>query len=843
MKQLYIAFFILISVAGYTQSPALINYQAVAHDASGALLAGQSVTVEFGIHQGSATGPLVWEEQHSLTTNSYGLFFAQIGGGTSTGGGSLTSFADIDWGSSGYFLRTEIDAGAGFELISEVAFVSVPYALHSKSTGGINGETINTTGLLDGYILVYNGASGEWEAQAPGSSSFTAGAGIDITSGVISNTGDADNDPTNEIELPSTATTNDVLTWDGTAWVAQAPSGGGDDWGVQVAQTDGSTITGDGTAGSPITGNYQAGSGIDITGATITNTGDGDNDATNEIELPATATTNDVLIWDGTNWVAGASPGDADSDPTNEIELPATATVGDVLEWDGTNWVAGLDNVDDPDNDPANELQNLSFSGNAIGISLGTGFNLTPTAPVDGDVLTWNNTSGQWQSQALPPPPTPNQIHDADADTRIDTEQSTDEDQIRFVTDGSQRMIINNLGHIGIGTNAPNQPLEINYTSTISSDPAEYIVYNFSGTTGGQNGGLLINATGSSSGNVFGVYSEAIGNSSGASIGLGGYSNGNGTGGHVGVDGSANATAGNNTGVFGSAFGSTGGINYGIYGQASGGAGGNWAGYFPIGDVAMGDNVSIGFTAVPVFRLDVRENLASNMPIVNVQNENVSGDASLKFSQGNDYTIGIDDTDNTFKISNATVLGINDRITITAGGNVGIGTTAPSSALQVVGGVAGDLFAYNTPKTDYVTLSGMSFRPAVNTSNTWSAWLGFGQAYMTSETGPMTAKFYLPSGARITNIELRYEDDAVENLAITLRTNSIGGGSSILYSHNTSTNVDGVQTVTAPLSHTVNNNNITYILAVYGGPWSNQTTGNELHFYGAKITYQMDETY
>ncbi len=525
MKRIIVFLSLLITYAAVAQSPALINYQAVAHDASGALLAGQSVTVEFGIHQGSATGPLVWEEQHSLTTNSYGLFFAQIGGGTSTGGGSLTSFADIDWGSSGYFLRTEIDAGAGFELISEVAFVSVPYALHSKSTGGINGETINTTGLLDGYILVYNGASGEWEAQAPGSSSFTAGAGIDITSGVISNTGDADNDPTNEIELPSTATTNDVLTWDGTAWVAQAPSGGGDDWGVQVAQTDGSTITGDGTAGSPITGNYQAGSGIDITGATITNTGDGDNDATNEIELPATATTNDVLIWDGTNWVAGASPGDADSDPTNEIELPATATVGDVLEWDGTNWVAStddvddadndpnneielpgtastndvliwdgtnwvagaapadgdgdstneielpatattgevlewdgtnwvaaIDNVDDPDNDPANELQDITISGNAIGITSGTGFNLAATTPADGEVLTWNNALGQWESQAVPAP-APSELADTDNDTKIQVEESADEDVIRFDISGTELMRLDSTTlHLSDGT-------------------------------------------------------------------------------------------------------------------------------------------------------------------------------------------------------------------------------------------------------------------------------------------------------------------------------------------------------------------------------------------------------
>ena len=54
------------------QAPYLVNYQAVAHDATGALLTTQPVTVTFGIYQGSASGTLVWEEEHaSLTTNDY----------------------------------------------------------------------------------------------------------------------------------------------------------------------------------------------------------------------------------------------------------------------------------------------------------------------------------------------------------------------------------------------------------------------------------------------------------------------------------------------------------------------------------------------------------------------------------------------------------------------------------------------------------------------------------------------------------------------------------------------------------------------------------------------------
>jgi len=40
----------------------------------------------------------------------------------------------------------------------------------------------------------------------------------------------------------------------------------------------------------------------------------------------------------------------------------------------------------------------MSISGNAISIVGGTGYNLSATAPADGEVLSWNNTLTQWES-------------------------------------------------------------------------------------------------------------------------------------------------------------------------------------------------------------------------------------------------------------------------------------------------------------------------------------------------------------------------------------------------------------------------------------------------------------
>lgn len=60
------------------------------------------------------------------------------------------------------------------------------------------------------------------------------------------------------------------------------------------------------------------------------------------------------------------------------------------------------------------------------------------------------------------------EIADADSDTKIQVEEGTDEDKIRFDTAGSERMIIDNAGNVGIGTSSPGTPLHI--VSSISTD-------------------------------------------------------------------------------------------------------------------------------------------------------------------------------------------------------------------------------------------------------------------------------------------------------------------------------------------------------------------------------------
>ena len=71
---------------------------------------------------------------------------------------------------------------------------------------------------------------------------------------------------------------------------------------------------------------------------------------------------------------------------------------------------------------------------------------------------------------------------DADVDTRLQVEESADEDFIRFDTAGSERMLINNLGRVGINTPNPLDIFEvtgemlINHTATKNNIPVVHIV-------------------------------------------------------------------------------------------------------------------------------------------------------------------------------------------------------------------------------------------------------------------------------------------------------------------------------------------------------------------------------
>lgn len=140
MKHLLLAFLLLTSFGiSHAQAPDLINYQAVARNSTGGSIQTQMIGIKVSVLQGSATGTAVYEETHSPTTDNFGAFNLQIGGGSVVSG----SFSGINWGSFSHYLKIEMDATGGTNYIAmgTTQMVSVPYAKYAEKAGSIEGNT------------------------------------------------------------------------------------------------------------------------------------------------------------------------------------------------------------------------------------------------------------------------------------------------------------------------------------------------------------------------------------------------------------------------------------------------------------------------------------------------------------------------------------------------------------------------------------------------------------------------------------------------------------------------------------------------------------------------------
>ncbi|MFT5601685.1 MAG: hypothetical protein ACI9N1_001933 [Flavobacteriales bacterium] len=152
-----------VSIVCISQTPSKINYQAIARDGSGVILANQSINASVKILALTATGTVVYHETHSVSTNEFGLFYFKIGEGVPTFG---TSLADVNWQTGPKFVSVNVNG----DDLGTTELVSVPYSLHSASAGGINGVNITTNAPANGEILSYNSTSLQWELVTGGSS-------------------------------------------------------------------------------------------------------------------------------------------------------------------------------------------------------------------------------------------------------------------------------------------------------------------------------------------------------------------------------------------------------------------------------------------------------------------------------------------------------------------------------------------------------------------------------------------------------------------------------------------------------------------------------------------------
>ncbi len=160
---------------GLAQTPEAFRYQAVARDGGGQLVVNTAVGLQFQLHQGSASGTVVYAETHSPTTNAQGLFTVGVGEGSPTSG----TFSAIDWSTGPYFVEVGLDPAGGttYSSIGVQQLLSVPYALQAKEADTAGHATTSDTasyaaqagppGSAAGEIRYWNGTA--WVSLPPGS--------------------------------------------------------------------------------------------------------------------------------------------------------------------------------------------------------------------------------------------------------------------------------------------------------------------------------------------------------------------------------------------------------------------------------------------------------------------------------------------------------------------------------------------------------------------------------------------------------------------------------------------------------------------------------------------------
>ncbi len=294
-----------------------------------------------------------------------------------------------------------------------------------------------------------------------------------------------------------------VLKYNGMTWAPANDAGGGDNWGTQTAVV-GAALTGNGTVANPLniatqnanngqvlkfnglawvpgndqtgsgTGDsYFAGQGISVTGTsptfTITNTGDADNNPTNEIQVLSIAGNNLSLSnGGGTVTLPAVGPGGSNY------------AAGPGISITGTAPNLTINNTGDADANPTNELQTLALTGTVLSLSqnnssvdFATLFGANPVSDWmktgnhifntnTGNVLIGTNTSTSGRLQVV----NGSAAHEAGRFTQTGGTKSAIYADAGagaggFFTSATGPALITGTGNVGIGANIPAARLHI----------------------------------------------------------------------------------------------------------------------------------------------------------------------------------------------------------------------------------------------------------------------------------------------------------------------------------------------------------------------------------------------
>jgi hypothetical protein len=210
----------------HAQVPVAFKYQAVVRNITGDIMVEKSVNLRISLLSGSTPGTVVYTENFTgKTTNKFGLVDIEIGKGTPVTG----SFPGINWSTGTFFIKVEIDpsGGGAFQEMGTSPLLSVPFALHSKTVEQeTDGDPVNEIQALtlNGNQLTLSKGGGTVNLPSSGGGDGW-GTQTTVTDATLSGNGTV----TSPLKIAQqSATSGQVLKWNGTAWSpASDVSGGG----------------------------------------------------------------------------------------------------------------------------------------------------------------------------------------------------------------------------------------------------------------------------------------------------------------------------------------------------------------------------------------------------------------------------------------------------------------------------------------------------------------------------------------------------------------------------------------------------------------------------------------
>ncbi|MFN8291471.1 MAG: hypothetical protein U0U70_14535 [Chitinophagaceae bacterium] len=255
MKKLFslIAIMLLAVTAmlGQQPAPGILNYQGVARNSVGNVLVNKNIALRLTIHDGSAAGPVVYQESRNVTTNPFGLFNVQLGSpGFLTQTGTI---AGVPWGVGLKFIQVEIDPNGGLSFINigTAQLASVPYSLYASQANDLVLPFNKTQADAGTLFKITNSGNGSGSTALEGLTNSTAANAFAII-GTVTNTAPGG----------FSAGVRGINNGTGGLGIGVWGSQNGSGWGVYGQTPGGIGVYGNTNTGFGLYGNATSGTGL-----------------------------------------------------------------------------------------------------------------------------------------------------------------------------------------------------------------------------------------------------------------------------------------------------------------------------------------------------------------------------------------------------------------------------------------------------------------------------------------------------------------------------------------------------------------------------------------------------